>query len=81
MTCPYLKQGRTGKCCEAYLGSFTAPSYYEAEYLCLTCSHTDCVWYMSKLNAALSDGTRVDAVPVGCGNQVGLTAGLEALLN
>jgi hypothetical protein len=48
MMCPYLREGSRRSHCVAYLGNLLEPSCYEEEYLCRTCLHTMCVWYVSK---------------------------------
>jgi len=46
--CPYLKVGELKTTCAAYMGPYTEPSVYEQEYYCASCSHSDCVWFLSQ---------------------------------
>jgi hypothetical protein len=65
MTCPYLRKGKFRNHCVAYLGDIALPSLYEDEYLCHTCSHTECVWYVSKGRETL-DGSVLCPAMVEC---------------
>ena len=44
--CPFFRKGIARSHCDAYLGE-GMPSLYEEEYLCRTCSHSMCVWFVS----------------------------------
>jgi hypothetical protein len=46
--CPYLRVGEFQTTCVAYMGPYTEPSVYEQEYYCASCSHSDCVWFLSQ---------------------------------
>ena len=53
--CPYLRVGEFKTDCAAYMGPYTEPSVYEQEYYCGSCSHSDCVWFLSKGREVIRD--------------------------
>jgi hypothetical protein len=46
--CPYLRVGEFHTSCAVYVGPYTEPSVYEQEYYCASCSHSNCVWFLSQ---------------------------------
>ncbi len=53
--CPYLRVGELQTSCAAYMGPYTEPSECEQEYYCSTCSHSGCVWFLSKRRELIHD--------------------------
>jgi len=78
--CPYLREGDRRNHCIAYLGDPMEPSCYEEEYLCQTCLHTMCVWYLSK-NKQGFDGCKMCPVIAGRPMDEPEIADLQLLLN
>jgi hypothetical protein len=82
MSCPYLRVGRLQNYCDAYLGRLMVPSLYEEEHFCGTCSHTECVWFVSRWRAEESEDGMLRVAADRVGDEIpGDLIGFEAILN
>jgi hypothetical protein len=71
--CPYLRVDEYQTNCAAYMGPHTEPSVYEQEYYCGSCSHPDCVWFMSKGKEVIRDpGTSLRSALAGAEHMAGV---------
>jgi hypothetical protein len=58
------------------------PSHYEEEYFCRTCSHTACVWYVSKGKRILDESMALCSAAADFWlEEVASAVGAEEMLN